>query len=308
MFEIIAIKKTPLNIYSTKHIMKYYQTAGGYCYKQDQNGKCQRISKQEYQKYQQTGGGFNYNDLYSQNNPQPNHQLFHQQFGGRYQQTGGIKLKGVTGAGIIILEQYRPDKNSPHQWAVILFKDAHSNLCGDLGGNVDQGDQFVSQVARREAQEESCNYIQFKNTKVFGEDINNQQTFVEHWDYRCYFVAVKTGKIFSNTFNQNRLKLLQNGAQHHWLETNQMVRFNLQDLLNAGVMTKGGDLPCIDARGNPQIVQGRSKACIREAYKAGLIQLLTSTPSAIRKVSPEQTNYNQSPSYLNGTKSVIIHE
>ena len=86
----------------------------------------------------------------------------------------------------------------------------------------------------------------------------------------------------SKHYYQNLKILTANGAKHDYLETDMMVRVYLDDLIASGVSTTKGDLQTVDANGSAILVEGRTKAVVREALAAGFIPHL----------QPQSPNFN----------------
>jgi ADP-ribose pyrophosphatase YjhB (NUDIX family) len=200
-----------------------------------------------------------------------------------------------TGAGVFIVEQYynHADRN---ETSLILVHDKAAKKYTVPGGTRDPGEN-LRDTARREMREETANLFNFDR------DILDGNFAVRHHQFVVYFVGL-LGSIMSAQYYDNLLLLsirqtLQRNT-HDYLETDQLVRVYIADLIADGVSTTTGDFHTRDARGNPILIEGRTKAIIREAIKAGFIDR---TPAY---VPGYKVNDDVSQPNLRGTRSYSV--
>ena len=206
------------------------------------------------------------------------------------------------GAGIIFVENYN-NHAGRQEPAIILFRNAHNGVYMDAGGTRDQTDRDIKYTASRETIEETANALrinpsslQSNNAVIHSYGANN---------YICYFIAV--GSIQS-TYYRNNLQLLQRqNAPHQWLETNGLTRVYIEDFINAGGLTQGGNLNLNDASGRQITIFGRTKACIRNAIQSYIIpSSLSNNQCSVQMVTlqfnPSYNPRNPQQSFLRGTQ------
>jgi hypothetical protein len=192
--------------------------------------------------------------------------------------------KTYSGAGVILVESNYVNKGRARSERALILYMSKSGQLEDLGGLIDNADKQaqypMAQTARREAFEESAIHIDFNDTGSLGRSINGRDVFVDHREYRGYFVGIPPG-IFSANEARLCLQTYQNTRPY-----NEMVdvhRVYVSDLERSGVRTKQGDLTTVDANGNQVVIKGRTKALIREALNRGIIDLVALNPRHVLK-------------------------
>jgi ADP-ribose pyrophosphatase YjhB (NUDIX family) len=188
-------------------------------------------------------------------------------------------LPSDNGAGVFIVEMYRNQAGvvklaliMVRAWVYDHHKKKWIRKYTVPGGKRDSGED-IEDTARRECKEETANLFRFSKSAMDDSFAVRHQTFV------VYFVMLQ-GPIMSKYYYQNLKTLTANGADHDYLETDKMIRVYLDDLVMSGVSTTKGDLQTVDANGNAVLIEGRTKAVVREALAAGFIpQLQSQTPN-----------------------------
>ena len=189
------------------------------------------------------------------------------------------QMNSDTGAGIILLEDY--NMGTKRELSVILFKNAQNGMYMDGGGTRDNiagtnSKEDLRDTARRELKEESANLFRLDKSIV------NDNASVRHLNYVGYIIYVQGPKdannkhpIFSQLYSTNLQKIQQakSNLKAPYTETNGITRVTVNQLIKDNIHTKQGDFPTTDAKGNNIIIQGKTKAIIRNALKANLINL-----------------------------------
>lgn len=196
----------------------------------------------------------------------------------------------LEGAGVLLLENYRNNTNTKTDLAVILFRNNRTNSYQDGGGNIDSGEKPKS-AAVRELKEESANLF-----RLSSDSLNGCPMYDHQGKYRAYAVIVTHPRgIQSKYYRENIATLKAQNAKKEWLETSDMARFYIDDLVAHGLDTTQGDLHCKDANGNPCVIFARTKACIRESRKT-----FNSAPTV--RLEFESANKRGQP-FTHGTKA-----
>lgn len=120
----------------------------------------------------------------------------------------------------------------------------------------------------------------FNDTSPVGRTINGTDVFVDHHEYRGYFVGVPAG-----TFSAEEARLCLQ-TYRNTRPYNEMVdvrRVYISDLEKSGVRMQQGDLRTVDADGNPVVIKGRTKALIRKALDKNIIDLVARNPRFVLK-------------------------
>ena len=201
-------------------------------------------------------------------------------------------MTNQSGAGIILIENYRNHSKTRQEPAVILFRDVQTGKFTDLGGRQDNNEP-LNVTASREAKEESCNLFKFDPNFLAG------MPSYKHFNYVCYFMGLQ-GPIESSWYNHNRDLLSTRNVPREFKETDQMVRFYISDLRQ--IINQQGDLTGVtDANGNTGLViEGRTKACIREYLIKG-----NQLPPFVKL--NQNTNFARGPQqFLYGTKCYYL--
>jgi ADP-ribose pyrophosphatase YjhB (NUDIX family) len=193
----------------------------------------------------------------------------------------------LTGAGVIIYENYYVNSVTNLKGpAVILFRNKHTGRYEDPGGNLDPG-ETPKQAAVRELAEESLGTFKLPMTVL------KDQWSIRHINYMGYFVNV-AGYIKTDSYADNH-RLAKNmfeplnSANEHLLETTDMQRFFVKDLLrdmkNAGA---DGSFFTTTASGTPPKanvhILGRTKGLIRKADVEGFFDNEDFTGTPVRAV------------------------
>jgi NUDIX domain len=192
---------------------------------------------------------------------------------------GGVILNGnETGAGVVLIENYLNRKHSRQEDAVILFRDKFSGKYNDGGGKIDPG-ETVERAARRELKEESENLFRLSPNSL------NLQLASRHQNYIAYFVRITAKGGIQSKYYSSNLSSLKNGKNvpHHWLETDKMTRVYVKDLINNNIITAKGDFKVNDANGNSIVIEGKTKAVLREGLNNNII---TMTPTQTLNINP----------------------
>jgi hypothetical protein len=126
------------------------------------------------------------------------------------------KNKSYTGAGVIVVEDYR--QNNHIIPTILVARNNASNTVSDFGGGYDKKHQKIEITASTELLEESCNLILvdssiLKNSKYFDIE-GTRDTF-----YRVY--VIKAQNIASKYYDHNNQIITSNPAsKRQWKETN----------------------------------------------------------------------------------------
>lgn len=192
-----------------------------------------------------------------------------------------MNKKKFTGSGIILVEEFT-NKRGRREPAVILFRNIRMNMYGDLGGYLDYEDTLekypLAEGSIREAYEESRGLVDITDAKHIIKKIGNINPYIDTKQYRCHFVGIKSGLLYNSDFKKNMRLLDAARVSRSYKETNDVARFYVSDLVKSGVLTARGDFNTVDAYGNKTKVTGRARALVREAIKAGLINLVVYNP------------------------------
>ena len=199
--------------------------------------------------------------------------------------------KTYSGAGIVLVEERYTLGTKPTEPAVILYVNKCSKKLEDLGGSLSKSDLSalypIAEGARREATEESATYINFSDTGAFGKSIGDTDVFVDHNEYRCYFVGIPSG-YFSRSDALSCLKA--NRHKHHFNEMSDVQRVYISDLESYGIHFVSGDLLVPDANGNLVTIAGRTKAVIRNALQKRILSLVLKFPRTVHKIKDIKAN------------------
>lgn len=219
-------------------------------------------------------------------------------------QNGGVIVQNQTdtGAGVILIENYKPQNQMNYIPCIILFKEKNSGKYSDGGGNRDIVHGLLEDLkvtAVRELKEESMNTFRLNPNTL------NDNNAVRHGSYVCYFLYVQGPQnangqhpIFSNYYFHNKKLIDKPSTPHHWKETDSMIRVSIAQFINDGGLLKQGDLDTIDTSGNKVTILGRTKACIRTAYNDNTYKNSLNTLVTLS----ENKNYNNpNYTYLTGT-------
>ncbi|AYV76345.1 MAG: hypothetical protein Terrestrivirus5_167 [Terrestrivirus sp.] len=233
-----------------------------------------------------------------------------------YNQNGNLTY--YSGSGVVLFDTYmnRYGRNEP---AVILFRSSYNGEYEELGGSVDNsdfdstnGDNTLLKTATREAREESGNLFNIVNTDALykANTTGAEAAWVERpyndKVYRCYGIYV-TGinQSWAYMFNQNIQKLRTNGAPKEWLESNDMQRFYINDIINCLSGNPRGSMNCSDAEGNMRVIAGRTKACLRMMLQKS-INGYSAVEMCFNNPKTATVTTNNSTTFLNGTQSLTF--
>ena len=211
-----------------------------------------------------------------------------------------IQQSSDTGAGVILIENYKPKNQQNYIPCVILFRDKKRGTYSDGGGNREHGEN-LQKTAARELKEESANMFRLSPNTLTD---NNA---VRHNNYVCYFLYIRGPKdknnnypIFSQHYYDNMKIINNSNAPSFWKETDSLVRVSIQQFIQDGGLTATGDLNTVDTNNNKITIMGRTKGCIRNAindgtYDRALNKLIT--------LNENKDYKNSNVGYLNGTKT-----
>lgn len=187
-----------------------------------------------------------------------------------------VPFVSVTGAGVILLENYNSRIQHRSEPAVILFRSSSNGVYGECGG-VRDSNESPETTASRELAEESLGTFRID----VEQSVRRGTAGLIEYGYLAFVLPVKgPGGIRRDVYsrNLNLVRQYKRNLPPHWTETDDMSRFFVSDLLHAGMLTKRGNLNGVsDVYGNVVTVDGRAKAVLREAYKSGLLSLSGST-------------------------------
>jgi len=248
---------------------RYYQTKRGYCFKKNADGKCCRISKNEYSKQTQLGAG---------------------------------RKKRFTGAGVIFLEKYRG------RWAIPLIQNKWTRNYEDMGGTLEKKHirkypiDPPAQTAKEEVNEESRNLLDFDSVQTIevlpyiNRDYLNKKG--EKVYYRCYFARIPSRVINPSDFVHNRkiLDRLNKKQYGSYQETINLTRVYLSDLLP--LLNRRGDILVHDVDGNQIKVANRTKACLRISK---INRIKTNSSLRVKKITVHRSGFAR------GTKTIIFY-
>jgi len=192
------------------------------------------------------------------------------------------EYSGYTGAGVIIIEQYKNKDKTRDEPAIILFKGTGSQKYNDLGGSIDKKDDTgkypLATTAAREAFEESRGLIKFTKPTHIG------PLFIDKKKYRGHIVAIKPGSLKTEDYQSNRDKLdKKQGIPHIWKETDEIARFYISDLVSKGIFKRGSKRTLNDADGRKRSIGVRSMDIVKEAIDAGHIEAALKYPRKLSK-------------------------
>ena len=179
-----------------------------------------------------------------------------------------INNYNINGSGVMLIENYT-NKQGRKGLAVILFKDIRKNKYSEAGGYINPGENIL-EAAQAELEEESAN--------LFRIDQKYLMNFVIYNSYTCFPLFI-TGPpeeyytIQSKYYKYNLFTLRKNNAPPDYLETVNMKRFYISDLIGAGLLSTVGDMICNDADGKFKLVYGRTINILREMVIAGIIRV-----------------------------------
>ena len=169
-------------------------------------------------------------------------------------------MRGL-GAGTVLVEWYK-QKGGRSGLSVILFRE--NGKYTDAGGKRDTNNGVMDSsliTAQRELKEESLGLFRLDISKM-------SYDIIRPWPYyEAYFVPVKCDKGISKEYYKANYGVTQknNSLPSCWKETDDMTRFFLEDLIDAGIMNTLGDLSnASDVYGSLMTIDGRAKAAIRE--------------------------------------------
>ena len=206
----------------------------------------------------------------------------------------GIK-HSFTGAGVLLFER----NTDPDKCCVILFKCA--GLYQDLGGSISPNDYItglpVSTTAKREAMEETGNYLQIEinlnrvvnNTNIFAEvPVNNP-------NYRCYAIGLEENAFNMGSFIGNLQKLKLNPyTPKHLIEMDEAQKFYLKDIQTCLQTNSSYPVHCLDATGKSQQIKERTVLILRELMKG------YGTNKSVAEIVTNYTNRHQEYKRIDG--------
>ena len=185
------------------------------------------------------------------------------------------------GAGCIFITRTH-DNSEP---IIILYHNGRNRTYEDTGGSIERGDTArdnpILYCACRETYEETNTYL--LPTFNIGEQINGRNIFVNHQNYRGYFVGLPPGS-FNHKLAEEHLT--DEPLQGEIKETNGVIYVQLTDFINALSLNRGGDLRGVtgfksNGKREKITILGKTKALIREAYSRGIITLVAHNPKSI---------------------------
>lgn len=221
-----------------------------------------------------------------------------------------------TGSGVMIFDNYLNSRGR-NERAVVLFRNSRTGLYEELGGSVDKNDfdnqNTLAKTAMREAREESANLFTITNPNSLLFTQNNNGQFVNRQInsrvYRCYGICVSSpsNNAWQYMYQQNLNKLRGVSAQHQWLETDDMQRFYIRDILYGLSSASQGNMGCLDAEGYQRIIAGRTKACLRLLLTGYGYNSVADMCFNAPKQGTVTTVNDPQMSFLNGTTTVTIN-
>ena len=189
--------------------------------------------------------------------------------------TTGTRTQQPTGAGVVLLEWYNYRVNRVirrSEPAVILFRNPKSGLFSDAGGNLDANESAL-QCAERELKEESAGLFRINLQTAIKHKVRH--TFLNH----CYdaFIVPVVGPVgvgIRKEFYEHNIIHLQNTvAPSSYLETDEMTRFFVSDLVSHGLESARGNLKGVpDVYKVKHTIEGRTKAVLRKALADHLLK------------------------------------
>lgn len=177
---------------------------------------------------------------------------------------GLVDNKTISGAGVILIENYTKGYNKKRGPAVILFRNRKTKRYGDGGGGRDNGED-IHDTARRELKEESCGLFRLTRKLIAT------SPYADHGSYIGFFVPIfsKNG-IQSTQYRKNMDELKRVKASDEWQETDDMKRIFVLDL-DLNTLNKRGNVDLREANsGNMITVEGKTKALLRIALQKGI--------------------------------------
>lgn len=209
----------------------------------------------------------------------------------------GSKKKDAnfSGAGIIPIEMYYDKTTRAKKISVILFKSCRSNRYCDGGGTRGYNEDART-TAAREFKEESANTFRLNKKHL---DYNFS---IMCRSYIAFFVIFKShNDIYRKCYKDNIAMLHRNSADNVWLETDDITKIYVDDLVKSGVLGAREHLSTVDVNGKSIIVDRRAVVLISSAIYNGVINI-----NKIPIINLKQNNdmiYKGSNSFLNGTIS-----
>jgi hypothetical protein len=198
----------------------------------------------------------------------------------------------ITGAGVLLFEDYRPKNTTKSRPVVILCQDTHG-LCSDFGGKLDN--HSITNCAKRELMEESRNMFRF-DEKVIG----NLPYYVLNDTYVSFAAKITSSEGIQSKYFPNNKNIIDNQCKIHcWKETEELVRFYIDELTN---LDDKGNILAIDTLGNSRVITGRAKACIRAFLKQGILDSKAIVLNVNKCYKPKDI----SKSFLSGTSCYWI--
>jgi hypothetical protein len=132
-------------------------------------------------------------------------------------------------------------------------------------GKSDQG-ETAKQTAARESLEETAGLFNFEN-------LDTDASVTSPNGHHTAFIVQVKGDCQTRLFYDNYAQLRKARADPSWLETTDLVRVKIKDLVNNGILTKelSKDFHVVDVHNQPCIILSRDAEFIRSAIDENFI-------------------------------------